>query len=69
MWPSIIPSVNVALMFYLLFCVSFAIKPHHYGQDFCFCHKTKHKAADKTFKQRFLKDLFKATCKKSSESS
>ena len=37
------------------------------GQDFRFCRKTKRKAADETFEQRFVKE-FKATCKKSSES-
>ena len=26
----------------------FAIKTYGYGQDFCFYHKTKHKAADNT---------------------
>ena len=38
-----------------------------YGQDFCFYHKTKRKATDKTLEQHFLKE-FKATCKNTSES-
>ena len=37
-----------------------------YAQDFCFYHKTKRKAGDKTLVQRFLKE-FKATCKTSGE--
>ena len=54
MWPCI-PSGNVAPVFYPLLCALLAIKPYNYGQDFCFYHKTKRKAADKTLQQPALK--------------
>ena len=40
---------------------------YDFGQDFCFYHRTKCKAADKTLKQCFLKE-FKAAYKKFGES-
>ena len=55
---------TVASMIYLLFCASFALKTYHYGQDVCYFHKTKRKAA---LKQLFMK-TFEATCKNSAES-
>ena len=52
-----IPSGNVAPMFYPLLCTSFAIKSNDCGQDFHFCHKMKHKAADKALKKCFLQEF------------
>ena len=48
MWPLIFLG-NVAWpMIFSLFCGSFKVKNHDYGQDFHFYHKTKHKARDET---------------------
>ena len=60
---------NVAPMFYPLFCaLCFAIKMEILPIiDHRFLLQTKHKAADKTFEQCFLKE-FKASCKSFSES-
>ena len=38
--------LNVAPMFFPLFCVTCATKNFYYGQDFCFYHNAKCKAAD-----------------------
>ena len=38
--------LNVAPMFFPLFCATCATKNFYYGQDFCFYHNTKRKAAD-----------------------
>ena len=48
--------------------IAAAYKTYDNGKDFRFYHKTKHKVADKTLGQRFLKE-FKITCKNYGEMS
>ena len=38
-------------------CASFAKRAYDYGQHFHFCHKMKHKPADKTLEQRFFEEF------------